>query len=364
MSELSAEGQGGQPIEEAVDVEDEHPAAVDDLVRQLLDLADPSANRDVLRDILQTAAQLAGDDIDRLDLKITAAALREMRAAFNMFRPLAGTPKVTVFGSARTAEHDPLYQQAKDLAARLRGDGWMVITGAGPGIMQAASEGAGPEAAIGVSIRLPFEEKPSDILAGGDRLVAMKYFFTRKLMLIKESQAFVCLPGGFGTQDETFELLTLLQTGKSSPAPVVLLDVPGGTYWSHWVQFVHDELADAGLVSRHDDELFLVTDDVDEAVREIHGFWRSYHSLRWVGDRLVLRLRHELGDDAVAQLNERFADLLLDGAIEPTDPLPAEVSSRDHLELPRLVMRYDPRRAGRLRALIDAINELAPTDGP
>ncbi len=364
MSDLSAEDPGGQPIEEAVDVEDQHPAEIDALVQQLLDVAEPAANRDVLRDILRTAAQLAGDDVDRLDLKITAAALREMRAAFNMFQPLKGTPKVTVFGSARTAEHDPLYHQARDLASRLRDDGWMVITGAGPGIMQAAAEGAGPEAAIGVSIRLPFEEKPSDILAGGDRLVAMKYFFTRKLMLIKESQAFVCLPGGFGTQDETFELLTLLQTGKSSPAPVVLLDVPGGTYWSHWVQFVHDELADAGLVSRHDDELFLVTDDVDEAVAEIHGFWRSYHSLRWVGDQLVVRVQHEISDEALAGLNERFADLLLEGEIRRSEPLPAEVSSRDHLDLPRLVMRYDPRRAGRLRALIDAVNDLAPDEPP
>ena len=176
----------------------------DDLVQELLEASGATANRDVLRDILRTAAGLAGDSADRLDLKITAAALKEMRAAFAMFEPLKGTPKVTIFGSARTATDDPLYAQTKQLAQKLAEAGWFVITGAGPGIMQAGAEGAGPDRAIGISIRLPFEEQPSDLLAGGDRVVAMKYFFTRKLMLIKESSAFVCLPGGFGTQDETF----------------------------------------------------------------------------------------------------------------------------------------------------------------
>jgi uncharacterized protein (TIGR00730 family) len=331
------------PAIEDVAPEEPTPPRTEDLIRQVLDRAGATANRDVL-----------------LDLKITAAALKEMRAAFSMFRPLAATPKVTVFGSARVADHDPLYTQAHDLAQRLSSDGWMVVTGAGPGIMQAAAEGAGPDAAIGVSIRLPFEEKPSDILAGGDRVVAMKYFFTRKLMLIKESSGFVCLPGGFGTQDETFELLTLLQTGKTSPAPIVLLDVPGGTYWKRWADYVHDELEGAGLVSPSDRELYLVTDDVDAACHEIQRFWHAYHSLRWVGDRLVLRLHHVPDDAGLEALNERFGDLLLDGRIERSEPLRPEVSDRDHLDLGRLVMRYDPRRSGRLRALIDALNDLAP----
>jgi hypothetical protein len=182
-------------------------------------------------------------------------------------------------------------------------------------------------------------------------------------MLIKESSAFVCLPGGFGTQDETFELCTLLQTGKASPAPVVLLDVPGGTYWTRWVDYVDDELVAAGLVSPQDHDLFLVTDAVDAAVAEIEQFWHSYHSIRWVGDRLVVRLRHTPTDAEIAELNESFADLLVDGAIEGSEPLPAERSDRDHLDLARLVMRYDPRRAGRLRALIDAINALPSARG-
>lgn len=338
--------------------EPEPSSSTAELVQQLLDAAGATANRDVLRDILRSAAGLAADAADRLDLKITAAALKEMRAAFAMFAPLEGTPKVTVFGSARTRADDPLYDQARRLAHHLASAGWMVITGAGPGIMAAAAEGAGREQSIGISIRLPFEEAPSDIIAGDDKVVAMKYFFTRKLMLIKESSAFVCLPGGFGTQDETFELFTLLQTGKASPAPVVLLDVPGGSYWSGWQEFIDRELVAAGLVSPEDHELYLVTDDVDAAVAEIQRFWRSYHSIRWVGDRLVVRLLHAPTADEVAGLNATFADLLVEGSIEATDPLPAEVSSRDNLELPRLVMRYDARKAGRLRALIDALNDL------
>ena len=340
------------------------PSPTDDLVQELLAASGATANRDVLRDILRSAVGLAGDEVDRLDLKITAAALKEMRAAFGLFMALKGSRKVTIFGSARTHPDDPLYAQARDLASRLAAADWMVITGAGPGIMAAGAEGAGPDHAIGVSIRLPFEEAPSDILAGGDRVVAMKYFFTRKLMLMKESSAFVSLPGGFGTQDETFELLTLLQTGKASPAPVVLLDVPGGSYWTHWSVYVQEELIIRGLVSPQDDELYLLTDNVDEAVAEIEAFWRSYHSIRWAGDVLIVRLLHAPTDADLDGLNTRFADLLVDGRIERSGPLPGEVADKDHLDLPRLTMRYDPRKAGRLRSLIDALNTLPSVPGP
>ena len=338
--------------------DDAHAASVSDLIQQILDASGATANRDVLRDILRSAAGLAADDVDRLDLKITAAALKEMRRAFGMFRPLAGIPKVTVFGSARTQEQDPLYDQARSLANHMAAAGWMVITGAGPGIMAAAAEGAGREQSIGVSIQLPFEEAPSDVITGDDKLVAMKYFFTRKLMLIKESSAFVCLPGGFGTQDETFELLTLLQTGKATPTAVVLLDIPGGSYWKGWQSYLDKELVAPGLISPDDHDLYLITDDVDEAVAEVQRFWSNYHSIRWVGGRLVVRLRHAPLPEEVDGLNTTFLDLLLDGVIEVTEPLPPEVSDRDDLELPRLTMHYDPRKAGRLRSLIDALNEL------
>jgi len=328
------------------------------LVRKLLDDAGATRNRDVLGDILRSAYGLATDDAERLDLKITRDSLREMRDAFRLFAPYERVRKVTVFGSARTLRTDPLYEHARELARRLADNGWMVVTGAGPGIMAAATEGAGPDRSLGVTIRLPFEESPDVPLAGSDRVVAMKYFFTRKLMLMKESSGFVCLPGGFGTQDETFELLTLQQTGKATPAPIVLLDVPGLTYWKGWQRFLEDELVAAGWVSPRDTNLFVLTDDIDVAVDAIRGFWRNYEPLRWAGDRLVIRLRAAPTDAELAELNERFAELCVEGGIERTDPLPAEVSDNDRLDLPRLVMRFDVRRAGDFRDLIRALNEL------
>ncbi len=209
-----------------------------------------------------------------------------------------------------------------------------------------------------MTIRLPFEEGVNEALAGSDRLVSMKYFFTRKLMLVKESSGFVSLPGGFGTLDETFELLTLVQTGKATPSPIVLLDVPGQTYWRAWEAFLHDELMAAGLVSPDDASLFTITDDVDVAVATVRGFWRNYQGIRWVGDRLVVRLRARPTDGEVGALNAAFGDLCRRGAIESSGPLPPEVADADVIELPRLVLALDPRLAGRLRELIDALNTL------
>jgi uncharacterized protein (TIGR00730 family) len=329
-----------------------------ELVRQLLDDAGATRNRDVLADIFRTSYDLATDDADRLDLKITRDALKEMRDAFRLFAPYRDVRKVTVFGSARTHRTDPLYAHARELATRLADTGWMVVTGAGPGIMAAATEGAGPERSLGVTIRLPFEETTAGPLSGSDRVVSMKYFFTRKLMLMKESSGFVSLPGGFGTLDETLELLTLVQTGKATPAPLVLLDVPGQTYWEGWDTFVREELVAAGWVSPQDTNLYTITDDVDQAVAAIRGFWRNYQGLRWAGERLVIRLRGDPSDTEVAALNERFADLTLDGGIERTAPLPAEVSDNDQLHLPRLVMQFDVRKGGQFREMIKELNRL------
>ena len=329
-----------------------------DSIRRLLDEAGATRNRDILADILRTSYDLATDDADRLDLKITRDALREMREAYRLFAPFSGVRKVTVFGSARTLGTDPLYAHARELASRLSATGWMVVTGAGPGIMAAATEGAGPDRSLGVTIRLPFEETSVGPLSGSDRVVSMKYFFTRKLMLMKESSGFVSLPGGFGTLDETLELLTLMQTGKATPAPLVLLDVPGQTYWKGWEAFVRDELVDAGWVSPLDTNLSTITDDVDEAVDVIRGFWRNYQGLRWVGDRLVIRLKGEPTDAEIAALDEEFADLVVEGHIERTGPLAAEVSDKDDLDLHRLIVTYDVRKGGRFRELIRALNAL------
>jgi len=330
---------------------------IDTLLLEVLERAGAPSDADQLFEILVSGVKLAGDGADRLDLKITNAALKEMREAFRVFAPYRDVPKVTIFGSARTLPDDPLYVQTRDLASALAAAGWIVVTGAGPGIMAAGAEGAGPEHSIGVNIRLPFEA-PNPAFASDHRLVTMKYFFTRKLMLMKESAGFAVLPGGFGTLDEIFELLTLLQTGKAAPAPIVLLDVPGGTYWRSWERFVRDEVVARGLVSPEDLQLFRITDDVGATTRELFGFFRNYHSLRYVGARLVIRLRAAPTRAELAGLNERFAGILTRGRIESSPPQPPEVAGNDHLELPRIALHFDRASHGRLRALIDALNAL------
>lgn len=334
---------------------------LDQELASLLDRVGAERDRDLLFEVLVSALRLASDEPDRLDLKIASAALKEMRAAFRAFAPYRERPKVTIFGSARTEIDHPTYEQAKTLAARLAEHDWMVVTGAGPGIMAAGLEGAGRDHSFGVNIRLPFEQTPNPYVTS-DRLLTMKYFFTRKLMLMKESHGFVSMPGGFGTLDETFELLTLVQTGKASPAPIVLLDEPGGTFWHGFVEFVQ-ETAGHGYINDDDLCLFLVTDDVDVAVEELLTFGRNFHSIRWVGDRLVLRLRHGPTDEELEGLNGEFADLCRSGAIARTEPLPAEVSGDDRVELPRLVLRFDSAKSARLRLLIDRLNRLPSLDG-
>ncbi|MFS0852373.1 TIGR00730 family Rossman fold protein [Microbacterium sp. 179-I 3D4 NHS] len=334
------------------------PEALSAEINAVLDDAGVNADRRLVMRMLRTAILLGEDGTSRLDLKIASAALSEMRDAFRLFAPYHGVPKVTVFGSARTRTDDPLYVQARDVAAALAEDGWMVVTGAGPGIMQAAADGAGPELSLGVSIRLPFEEKPNGLIAGQDHVVAMKYFFTRKLMLMKESQGFICLPGGFGTLDEMFELLTLQQTGKAEPMPIVLLDETDGTFWRGLQRFIDEHLSPAGVISEGDFDRVLVTDSVEAACAEITRFWRNYHSLRWVGDTLILRLRTAPTDAELAALDEQFSVLLSAGSIERTDPRAVEVADDDVVELPRLALHLDQRHVGDLFRIIAAINDL------
>jgi uncharacterized protein (TIGR00730 family) len=341
----------------------------DDLDRKLIELLDAipaDAHRDLLFELLVTATGLATDGADRLDLKITNAALREMRDAFRVFTPYRHVPKVTIFGSARTLPDDPLYAQARDLAQAIAAHGWMVVTGAGPGIMAAGIEGAGPNNAFGVNIRLPFEQEATELIADDPKLVSMKYFFTRKLMLMKESDGFVVLPGGFGTLDEAFELLTLVQTGKAEPQPMVLLDHPGGTYWRGWEAFLSEEVIGRGYVSPEDCDLYRITDDVQVAAAEVVGFYRNYHSLRWVGDRLIIRLRAAPTRDELRELGERYRDICVSGRIEATAALPVEVRGHDHVDLPRIALRFDRFHYSRLRSLVDDLNRLAsaPADLP
>ena len=257
-----------------------------------------------------------------------------------------------MFGSARTQPDDPLYEQARDLAAKVAAHDWMVVTGAGPGIMEAGLEGAGPENSFGVAIKLPFEAATSQFIDGDPKLVNFRYFFTRKLEFIKESDAFVLLPGGFGTLDEAFELLTLLQTGKAQPGPVVLLDVPGGTYWQSWREFVIRELQPS-YISPDDMCLVRITDNIDEAVDEVFGFYANYHSLRFVNGVLVLRMHRAPTAAELDTIAVDFADIIVRGKYEVIDATPAEVADDDHVDLARLAFRFDRRNWARLRELID-----------
>ena len=325
------------------------------LVAERRDLS--ASQRELVRSMLGTVWELAHEGSDVGDLKIADAALAEMAEAFRVFRPYRHVRKLTMFGSARTLPADPVYVLARELAARLAGAEWMVVTGAGPGIMAAGSEGAGRDHAFGVNIRLPHEEGANPFIAQDPKLVEMRYFFTRKLMLIKESHGYAVLPGGFGTQDECYELLTLLQTGKAEPAPVVLVETPGGTYWHGWRRFIDEQAVRPGFISADDISLFKVANTVDEAADEVLGFYRNYHSCRWVGDLLVLRLQVAPSAAELRELNRRFSDIVSSGAIRAAAPFPPERSGNDHLDLPRVAFRFDKFHFARLRVLIDALNE-------
>ncbi len=324
--------------------------SIDALIAQIGDVRDA----DLVFELMVSAVRLARDRATRGDLKIANAALKEMRYAFAVFEPYRSARKAAIFGSARTRRDDPLYAQTVALARELADADWMVITGAGPGIMEAGVEGAGAANSFGVSIRLPFEAATTQFLADDPKLVNFRYFFTRKVTFVKEAHAFVLLPGGFGTLDEGFELLTLVQTGKAPPAPIVLLDVPGGTFWSSWVEFIEREFR--GYISPEDMKLVTITDDASVALDEITGFYRNYHSLRFVDGNLVLRMQRLPDAAALAALNTDFAGIVPTGGIEPTPASKAEIADDDVPDLARLRMRFDRRSYSRLRALIDRLN--------
>lgn len=312
-------------------------------------------NADFIREIAVTGFRLFRNDISRLDIKIINASLKEIFYAFSVFSKYRGRRKVSIFGSARTPEGTPDYEAAKDFGARISNAGYMVITGAGNGIMAAGNEGAGIENSFGVSIRLPFENETNRFIAK-EKLIRFKYFFTRKLVFAKETDAIVLFPGGFGTLDEAFELLTLLQTGKGNPLPVIMLEAPGGTFWKNFEKFIVSEMLSRGLISPEDSALYKICKDSEEAVAEIDRFYRNYHSIRFVTDRLVLRMRREVPDASLAELNAKFSDIVPAGAIEKTGPLPEEANEPDILQLPRLIFRFDKKAYARLRMLIDEIN--------
>lgn len=313
--------------------------------------------QEVLRtQLVENAERLAAADVGTLNLKMASTAVAELHGAFQIFGPYKSRKKVTIFGSARVKPEDALYESAKSLAEGFAERGWMVVTGAGPGIMKAGTEGAGNENALGVTIQLPFESSEGAALIDAERVAAMKYFFTRKLMLCKESHAFVSLPGGYGTQDETFELLTLVQTGKSVPVPLVLLDAPGRRYWAEWVRWVEEHLAEEGLIDKADMHLFHRTDSAQEALQYVEQFYKVYDSSRWSGDRLILRLKTRITDEHLTSLNRDFAHICTEGAIERCEPTRGERMEGEKLDMHRLALRFNPKMNGDLYSLIHAIN--------
>jgi uncharacterized protein (TIGR00730 family) len=321
------------------------------LVEQLPD----HTNGRLIRQVLDTIVRMADEQIDRLDWKILASSLLDMERAFQAFYTHQHTRKVTIFGSARTPEDKPEYQMAAEFAHRIAQQGFMVMTGAGGGIMEAGNRGAGAEKSIGLNIRLPFEQD-SNPYVRPDRLISFKYFFTRKLFLLKESDAIVAFPGGFGTQDEVFECLTLIQTGKAEPLPIVFMDYPGSDYWDAWSAYIGEHLLKRGLVNREDMHLYRITDSLEVACETIAQFYRVYHSCRYVGDRLLLRLNSELPSAVVAELNITFRDILVQGQIEAI-AAGAEALGEDATNgLPCLLLHFNQRDLGRLYQLIDAIN--------
>ena len=315
---------------------------------------------EMVRQIVTTGLLLMRDGASTGDIKLINSALKEMRHALRVFAPYETVRKVAVFGSARTKPDQPTWRQARDFAEAIVRAGWMVITGAGDGIMGAAQGGAGAERSFGVNIRLPFEQSANATIKDDHKLINFRYFFTRKVSFVKESHAIVLFPGGFGTHDEGFEALTLIQTGKSEMLPVVFVDAPGDDYWKDWEAYVRGHLLERGLISPHDLSLFKVTDSVDVAMQELLHFYSNYHSSRFVRDRLVLRVARAPDARQLAILNDEFGDIVTSGAIEAGPALPGE---NEVPELPRVTLAFNRRDLGRLRQLIDKLNLLEPADG-
>ncbi|GBD98497.1 LOG family protein YgdH [bacterium BMS3Abin07] len=328
--------------------------AIDDLVKLVGDVNHPEIVREMILAALKAGKEHAG----REDLRLMNYTMKEMRYTSKVFGPYRHVKKVTVFGSARTGPDEPVYDIARQLGRKLAEAGYMVITGGGGGIMQAVNEGAGPERSFGVNIQLPFEQKPNPVLTGNPRLITYKYFFNRKVAFVKEAHAITLFPGGFGTLDEAMETLTLLQTGKHNPLPLILIDEPGGTYWSRWERFFREELLAEGYISGSDFNLFELVDSVDDAIERINHFYRLYHSIRHVGKKLVIRLSSGIDEEQVRQLKERFSDMLIPGGdMYISGPLPDESDEPDILDLPRLVVDFDRRHFSRLRKFIHEINK-------
>ncbi|HSH94315.1 MAG TPA: LOG family protein [Roseimicrobium sp.] len=327
-------------------------------IRELMRQYGGGTNADLVQDIIENGLKLLRDVEDRGDVKVIQTAIRELRYAYKLFAPYADRRKVTIFGSARLQPDTVEYKQAVEFGHEMAKAGWMVITGAGPGIMQAGHEGAGPEMSFGANIRLPWEQSANPVIAQDKKLITFKYFFTRKLTFIRHSDAIALFPGGYGTMDEAFESLTLMQTGKSQLMPLLLIDRPGGTFWRTWDKQVREHLLRNQLISEEDLNLYEYTDSPEHAVKRIQRFYRNYHSSRYVNDELVIRLKHVPSPSAIQALNEDFAGIISGAPIRVIDPTPAELEDGEALDLARISFGFDRRHFGRLQSMIDVLNGL------
>lgn len=327
-------------------------------IGRLLESPEDDLHVALMKELLTGVLKLHDAHLDLLDVKIVNRAVKELRHAFGVFRGYQHRQKVSVFGSARTPSDDPNYQLAYRFAQAIVQQGFMVITGGADGIMRAGQEGAGRENSFGVNIMLPFEQGANTTIADDPKLITFKYFFTRKLMFQKEANAIALFPGGFGTHDEGFEILTLAQTGKSDPQPIVCLQAPGCDYWDDWSAFITKQLLKRNLINEEDLSLFMITNSAEAAVEHIRQFYRRYHSIRFVGQHLAMRLKAPISGEQLEQTQQRFGDLLADGRFELRGPLDEELDEPALRDLPRLVFNFNRRSAGRLRQLIDYLNQL------
>jgi uncharacterized protein (TIGR00730 family) len=327
-------------------------------IQELIAYKGGSYNQDLVADIILNALKLLTDVEDRGDVRLIRTAVRELRYAFRLFKPYAEKRKVTIFGSARTKLEEPEYRQAADFGQKMAAAGWMIITGAGPGIMRAGHEGAGLENSFGASIRLPWEEGTNPIMHGDKKLITFKYFFTRKLTFVRHADAIALFPGGFGTMDEGYEALTLMQTGKTRLRPLVLINPPSSAYWRTWDKHIREHLLRGGLISPPDLNLYYITDSAEDAVKHISRFYRNYHSMRSVADKLVIRLKHAPSPSAIQALNEDFEDIITGAPICAIEAMPEEQDEVATLNLQRIAFGFNRKDYGRLRHLINVLNTL------
>lgn len=332
-------------------------ASLNRLIDELVEKTGTPDTRHLVREILTTAIKLGRESVDKGDLKLVNNAMKELRYSFKIFAPFRGVKKIIIFGSARVAATSRAYKMAEEFARKATDKGYMVVTGGGPGIMEAGNKGAQASKEFALNIRLPYEQKPNPYIDEKDKIINFKYFFIRKLIFVKETDATVLFPGGFGTHDEGFEMLTLIQTGKSKPRPIILMEPKGSTYWASWRRFVKKDLAGNGFISDEDFNLFTTAKSADEAISRIDEFYRIYHSIRYVSGLTVIRLNRAISDRTLLALNREFKDILTKGDIRVSAPLREEVKKRECPTLPRLVMSFNMRDYGRLLKMIDIINK-------